>query len=81
MKYPLYEIDWYDHYSGNANWTENPERGASLSKWLCHTVGYVIAEDKDQVALAQTLTEDGRHSHIMVIIKSTIKKKRKLKQQ
>lgn len=80
MTYPLYEICWYDHYSGNSHWTDNPEKGLALAKWMCRTVGYVVAEDKDQIALAQTLTDDERHSHIMVIIKSTIKSKRKLKQ-
>lgn len=71
-------IEWEDSFCDNDKW-------ASIKKWKCtpaiaSTIGFIIFEDKDRIALVQNISlVDDDMRGIMVIPKGTIIKRRRIK--
>lgn len=74
-KPPIEYIEWYDHHSGEDEWMEIGS--VKRSDVVCRSAGFLVYEDNDQVQLATNLG-DGDCADLMVIIKSCIKKRKKL---
>ena len=59
-----------------SNW--HPMEEVKVLALKCYTVGYQVDEDKDSIALAQNVAENGTVGEIMTILKSCILEKREL---
>jgi hypothetical protein len=75
----IVRIDWQDHFSNADGWKLWSEiKNIELHKIVCTSVGVVIAQDDDQVVIAQNWhpaeSGDTKVADFMVIIKGCIKK-------
>jgi hypothetical protein len=76
-------IVWLDHqepYSGNVWWSPEDHDTNITGPAHVHAVGYIIKETDDWLAIVGQITEDGWTSQPLVIIKSCIVIRNKLKQ-
>lgn len=78
----LVHIVWEDHYSyGSGGWRDRSD--ISIDPFLCTTVGFVVAQDKDRIATSSGHDENKRskgiHGNISVCPKRMIKKIRVLR--
>lgn len=76
-------IVWLDHqepYSENVWWSPEDHNTNITGPARIHTVGYIIKETDDWLAVVGQITEDGWTSQPLVIVKSCILIRNKLKQ-
>ena len=77
MKHKRLSVTWADHYSDFSQGKTIEEVRELVSKTCVReTIGYLIHETKDQLAMASTLDHNGdgsyHYSEIFVCIKSNI---------
>ena len=74
----LLDIVWKDHaISGKGDgWREMDS--VKVQFVLCYTVGYLIDEDNEAIALANTVSSDGGVGEVITILKSCIIKQKEL---
>ena len=78
-KYKLVSVEWNDSASLNG-WRDDEEGVVSVCP--IKTVGHLVAENKDGIAISQSISLDKkfkRYGDIISIPKNAIKKKRYLK--
>lgn len=52
-------VRWADAF-GSGEWTDVDEAIEDHGRWVCHSVGFVIAEDDNGIVLAATLSAEDR---------------------
>ena len=77
-KLKLFNIEWMDHaVSGTANsWRAIDE--VAVKSLLCHSVGFVVDETKEAIALAANVGANGTVAEITTILKSCIVTRKEL---
>lgn len=81
-KLPRFEvIDWLDHGCfSDVRWRHLSEITEDLTPVKVRSIGFILFENKVQIIIAHTLAlEDGKISGEMMILKSCITKRRRLK--
>ena len=66
--YLIVRVTWIDSHQFN-DWRENAVQVA-LARTLslvCETTGYLVLDEPDRVGIAQSISEDGNMSEVMVI--------------
>ena len=73
VPYPLVVVEWADHYSNYEDGFSQDDITKMLNK-LCirKTVGYLVGENKRQIAIAGTAEEDGTFSEVFICMKKAI---------
>jgi len=77
-KLKAFHVEWKDHaVSGNrTNWNSIDEVNVKVLR--CHSLGYLVDEDAESIALAQNVGENGTVAEIITILKSCIVEKKEL---
>lgn len=71
--FPLIEVEWADHYSEfDDGHTLDEVIEMVNTPCVRQSSGYLIAENKRQIAIAGTVEEDGTYSEIFVCMKRSI---------
>ncbi len=76
-------IVWLDHqepYGDNVWWSPDDHTNNITGPARVHTVGYIIKETDDWLAVVGQVTEDGWTSQPLVLVKSCILTRTKIKQ-
>ena len=76
-KRKLVSVEWVDSAMTNGWRHIGPETDLSPSK--CHSVGFVLKDDKEGIALSQSISDNGGTDTILSIPRCAILKKRGLK--
>jgi hypothetical protein len=72
-------IVWLDHSGGSEGWTELDDIKKFVDKeFFIHTVGFVVAENKERVVLVQNLDHQMLASHHMTLLKTDIVKRQRI---
>lgn len=76
-------VEWLDHYTCNPKW-QQIEGGLPIPRHVCSSVGFIVSEDDTHIAIAQNKAGQVREeaeegSNFMVILKSAIVKRKKLR--
>lgn len=69
-EFEILRIDWFDHFSGNKQWSAKSELNFSLP--ICTTVGMKVHEDKKSITLAMNASSFQHLADTTTIIKSCI---------
>lgn len=79
IKRHIEHIIWEDHSGGTMSWEDLDEVAKrNEGQYYIHTVGVVIAENKNAVTMVQSLACNGMAGHHMTILKRCILKRKKL---
>ena len=78
MKPDLVVVTWTD-IASRADWMDQEEAEKCLPE-TCLTVGWIVAENEENIVLADSATASGDWGGTTVIPKSVIKKKKKIAQ-
>jgi len=81
QKVPIHaeHIIWLDHSGGSESWTELDCIKAYVEKkFFIHTVGFVVAENKERVVLVQNLDHQMLASHHMTLLKTDIVNRKRI---
>lgn len=74
---PLLHVEWFDHaVSGTGSWRAIDDVG--VYSLTCFSVGWLVDETKDAIALATNVASNGTVGEIMTILKSCIIKRETL---
>jgi hypothetical protein len=74
IKRPLLQITWLDHHANGA-WTDSIDHTPAI----CHSVGWLIKEDRKAITLAASYTEENASvGNTQYIIKNCITERKKL---
>ena len=75
----LYNIGWLDHTGFFANrWRDEKQAIEELEPTMVHSVGWVLYQTDEYVLQAGTMGDEGDVKHEHAIIKSCIRKVKKL---
>src|SRR5258706_5224881 len=77
-RFKLYDVTWKDHSvaAQGASWKSFDE--AKVAPILIYSVGYLVDETDEAIALAQNVGTNGMVSEVMTILKSCIVKRKEL---
>lgn len=73
---PLLHVEWKDHAVNKGSWASIDEIKV-LPVIVC-SVGYLVDEDKEAIAIAQSVSNGGNVSDTLTILKSCIVEKKEL---
>ena len=71
MKYKLVVVDWVDA-AFEPGWKHSREARPTWS--TCKTTGYLVVKNKQKIAIAMNVNDDGGYGETMVIPRSTVRK-------
>jgi len=72
-EYPLISITWADHYSEfDDGFTLDEIKKLLDTPCIRETGGYLVGENKRQIAIAGTIEEDGTMSEVFICMKKAI---------
>lgn len=78
-KHHVEHIVWEDHCGGAPSWKDVEEiKACNDEGYFIHSVGVVIAENKDRITMVQNFACNMMASHFMTIMKNCIKKRTKV---
>ena len=76
---PLLEIVWSDSQLSIGGWQDHAETMRGREHIFQRTVGYILADDKDGVMLAGSLSQGGNLHGVVTIPASQIVKRRRIR--
>lgn len=78
-KYPIYYIEWRDHFASNGTWTDIKWiEDDSPAEYMCKSIGFLIKNEKYFITIAQNLNDKDQCSDLMNILKESIVRKKRL---
>src|SRR6266704_798026 len=69
-KLPLLDVTWKDHAVSGKGEGWRPMDNIKVQSLICYSVGYLVDEDKDAIAIAGNVSADGAVGEITTIVKS-----------
>lgn len=78
-EYAVEHFVWLDHSGGTDGWTELADIQKYVDKpFFIHSVGIVVAENKDRVVMVQNMDHQLLASHHMTLLKKDIVERKKI---
>lgn len=78
-EYPIEHVVWLDHSGGTDSWTDLTDIQKNVDlEFFIHSVGIVVAENKERLVMVQNMDHQMLASHHMTILKSDIVERKKI---